>query len=398
MEFVLRDYKDAQGNVLAHALAPEDYLTGASISNVVQHESVPFFIAATAVNNEKNIRVIGLSDERFTTYKNKMMSSALRMMTDVKWNSIKDFMEPEVYLDQFACKVAGMSLVALGEADLPSMCGKNVNQAYQDFMAEYQASFQRDAALGTEVKANNSLFRCFMRRYSGKDQNGREYAVLAGMDYNGIEYYSPASALAAVNPLLGLLGSAVKQNQAKKSSPKLGHGTPCDAIDWGAKNRFFMMCPSEYENEGANAFLQFVQTFHMDNALRQRFYELNTQRVQMRMQETARFQGMAQASMQSLMINQQRLANTLAQNSAAMSDMIMDSWNQKMASDSRISQARTEAIMGTNTYVNSYGQSYDVSVTADHVYQNNYGDVIGVSGVAPDQETLNQLNWKELGK
>lgn len=118
----------------------------------------------------------------------------------------------------------------------------------------------------------------------------------------------------------------------------------------------------------------------------------------MRMMETAKFQGMAQANMQSLMINQQRLTQTLAANSASMSAGIMDSWNKKMASDSRISQARSEATLGVNTYQTTYGQNVQVSVAADHVYQDKYGDVYGVSGAAPDQETLNNLNWTELNK
>ena len=99
----------------------------------------------------------------------------------------------------------------------------------------------------------------------------------------------------------------------------------------------------------------------------------------MRMQETARFQSMAQ-------------------NSQAMSNMIMDSWNQKQASDARISQARSEAIWGVNSYQTTYGQNVDVSVTADHVYQDRYGDVYGVSGTAPDQEFLNRNDWTELHK
>ena len=118
----------------------------------------------------------------------------------------------------------------------------------------------------------------------------------------------------------------------------------------------------------------------------------------MRMQETARFQSMARANMQSLQMNQQRLAQTLAQNSQAMSNMIMDSWNQKPASDARISQARSEAIRGVNSYQTTYGQNVDVSVTADHVYQDRYGDVYGVSGTAPDQEFLNRNDWTELHK
>ena len=69
-----------------------------------------------------------------------------------------------------------------------------------------------------------------------------------------------------------------------------------------------------------------------------------------------------------------------------------------MASDSRISQARSEAIRGVNVYQNSYGQNVDVSVSADHVYENRYGDVYGVSGNSLDQNTLNELNWTEIYK
>ena len=87
-----------------------------------------------------------------------------------------------------------------------------------------------------------------------------------------------------------------------------------------------------------------------------------------------------------------------AQLSAQMSAGIMDSLNKKMASDARISQARSEATLGVNGYTNSYGQNVDVSVSADHVYQNQYGEVYGVSGNAVDDETLTKLNWTELKK
>ena len=58
----------------------------------------------------------------------------------------------------------------------------------------------------------------------------------------------------------------------------------------------------------------------------------------------------------------------------------------------------TEAIRGVNSYQTTYGQNVDVSVTADHVYQDRYGDVYGVSGTAPDQEFLNRNDWTELHK
>ena len=136
----------------------------------------------------------------------------------------------------------------------------------------------------------------------------------------------------------------------------------------------------------------------MADNLRQVFYQKVTERKQMMIQQSQALQRMAYQSQLNLQRSQQQLQQTLAQNSAAMHNMIMDRWNQKMASDSRISAARSEAIRGVDVYTNSYGQKVDVSVTADHVYQNQYGDVYGVSGNAVDNELLAKLNWKELKK
>ena len=396
----IKEFKDQNGNTLALAAIPDDYTIGSNLNNEFQHESVPFFITAHAINTAKNIMIFGLSDEKFTTYKNQMIKGTLKFMQDVRWNSIRDFIEPEDYLFQFAQALSQMQkLTPVGEADLPSICGQNPKQAFQDFMALYEAAWQADAQAGIETKANNILVRSFMRRFDGVAKSGAACTVVAGMDYNGVEMYSPqANLLGAINPLFGMLGAAAQNKQAQNSSKQFGHGTPCDSIDWGSKNKFLMVAPKEYEQEAFEAFLEFVQTFHMTDQLRNRFYQALVERSQMRMMETAKFQGIAQANMQANMINQQRLTQTLAANSASMSAGIMDSWNKKMASDSRISQARSEATLGVNTYQTSYGQNVQVSVAADHVYQDKYGDVYGVSGVAPDQETLNNLNWTELNK
>ena len=392
----IKEFKDQNGNVLAHAAIPDGYVTGGSLNDGFQHESVPFFITAHAVNNDKKIMIFGLSDEKFTTYRNDMIKMTLKAMADVKWNSIRDFIEPEDYLYQFASAMSQLQLTLVGEADLPSICGQNPEQAYKEFIAPYEAAIQRDAQLGTDTKLNNTICRSFMRRYSAKTKNGDDCTVVAGMDYQGVEYYSSVPGMEFMGGMMGSLFASKKKDP--NSSKKFGHGTPCDAIEWGAKNKFLMMSPKEYEQEAFEAFFEFVSTFHMDDALRQRYSDLSAQRVQMRLQETMQFQGIAQANMQSLMFNQQRLTQTLAQNSASMSAGIMDSWNKKMASDSRISQARSEANLGVNTYQNSYGQNVQVSVAADHVYQNQYGDVYGVSGNAPDQDILNKLQWTELEK
>ena len=293
----IKDFKDQNGYVLAHAAIPDGYQIGGSLVNGFQHESVPFFVTVHAVNPETKAIIYGLTDEKYTTYKNQMIKMTLKAMSDVKWNSIRDFIEPEVYLDTFAAALSGMpSIKAVGKADLPSICGKNQQQAFNDFMALYQDSFERDASLGTPTRANNILVKSFMRKYDGVAKSGAACTVIAGMDYNGIEYYSEASMLGAISPLAGLLGAAVKNKQAAGSSKKFGQGSPCDAIDWGAKNKFLLVCPKEHERAALVDFMEFVQTFHMDPHLRNQFYQQISQRIQMRMQETARFQSMARAA------------------------------------------------------------------------------------------------------
>jgi hypothetical protein len=109
-------------------------------------------------------------------------------------------------------------------------------------------------------------------------------------------------------------------------------------------------------------------------------------------------QGMAQQSMMRTQQMQQQTAQMISQNSRDISAGIMDSWDKKMASQTRMSNNYSEAIRGVNTYQTTTGQNVEVSVAADHAYENQYGDVYGVSGPAPDDDILSKLNWTEINQ
>ena len=190
-----------------------------------------------------------------------------------------------------------------------------------------------------------------------------------------------------------LMGAAKKK---PKSQAPFGHAKERDSIRWGYNRLYTCICDAELEGRATEEFLRFVLSFTPDMSFIQRreqlAYEKWVQAMQFANQLSAQArQGQIQAQQRAL-----EASRMIAQNSAEMSAGIMDSWNRKMASDSRISQSRSEAIRGVNTYQTTYGRNVEVDVTADHVYQNNYGDVYGVSGSAPDQELLNRLNWTEL--
>lgn len=391
----IKNFNDREGNTLALAAISDGYMIGSSLVDKMQSEKVPFFITSYALDMSRGVSIYGLSDEFYTTYKNKLLKMTASSLPGVVTTSFRNFVEPEDFLQQFAEALSQMKLTPTAKADLPSYMGQNLDTAYSSMMAEYNAAFELEAAQGAPTYANNTMCRSMLVRYTGTSAAGVESVVLAGMDYQGVEYYTTASAI-------GPLGTLFKGLQKTKSSTQFGHGTPCDAIDWGAVNKFLLVTPAQYEQETTADFLDFVSTFHMEPGLRARFNQAREARRQQLQQEIQAQNMMLQAqlaqSRAALAANQQRLAQTLAANSEAMHAGIMDSWNKKMASDSRISQARSEAIRGVDTYTNSYGQNVEVGVTADHVYQNRYGDVYGVSGPAPDYETLSRLNWTEIEK
>jgi hypothetical protein len=76
----------------------------------------------------------------------------------------------------------------------------------------------------------------------------------------------------------------------------------------------------------------------------------------------------------------------------------MDSWNRKMDAETSMSNNFSEAIRGVNTYTTTDGRNVEVGVSADHVYQNQYGNVYGVSGNAVDDDILSKINWTEINK
>ena len=120
------------------------------------------------------------------------------------------------------------------------------------------------------------------------------------------------------------------------------------------------------------------------------------QSIQQGQQYSMQMHGMAQQSVLRTQQMQQQTAQMISQNSRDISAGIMDSWDKKMASQTRMSNNYSEAIRGVNTYQTTTGQNVEVGVSADHVYENKYGDVYGVSGVAPDDDILSKLNWTEI--
>ena len=396
--FVKRTFKNPEGIVLASAEVPYDYVCTGGYDEYWKSEMVPYYYMIKACPDSRGIYMSSFSKELYNDLKNPVLKGMKALVNASTKNGYQKFEEPEVFLQREAEKIAGIKLTPVGKAKLPSYLGTHPQAA----LANLQNDINKYTMfVGSPSTILRSVTDSFMYRYIGK-LNDRDVVVLAGMDYEGAELdYTPSGLDALVDGVGGLFDK-LKKNKNEKTGDDdqlpFGHGRHVDHVLFGAANTFYTMFFAELEEEVSKVFLRFAATAVPDPSLVQRENALINQKFAEISQQVAMNQAIAQQKMYQLQQNQARLRQTLADNANSISDGIMDSWNKKMASDSRISQARSEATMGVNTYTNSYGQNVDVSVSADHVYQNQYGNVYGVSGNELDQETLNKLNWTSLDK
>lgn len=397
----MKTFFDQTGSMaLAHAEVPDTYETGGELNRNRQSAAVPFTFNIHAVNKEKRIGMFILSEEMFCEPRSQLAKLGVNNDPAVIRSSLRPFIEPGDYLLETAQQIFGAPLTPVAQTDLPSRNTQNKEANYQKMMDLVNIYVSFDNQMGTPTKVGNTIYNGVLAKYAG-NKNGTGCVVMAGMDYKGYEYYTNmnmGSLMGGMGGLLGgMLGGMQQQNQGARD-PRFGHGDPCDMVYWGSEARYVLVAPAEFEAEAANDFVKFIASYQPDPALMQQFDQLVMQSVQQNQQYSMQMQGMAQQSMMRTQQMQQQTAQMISQNSRDISAGIMDSWDKKMASQTRMSNNYSEAIRGVNTYQTTTGQNVEVSVAADHAYENQYGDVYGVSGPAPDDDILSKLNWTEINQ
>ena len=312
------------------------------------------------------------------------------------------FREPEELMLSYGKPSKDATLTPVAVAELPGWFAKN-GQTVLNNMIQNVIDSDR---LVTNVKSDivNKTCQPLLMKFKGQDK-GRNIIVLVGCEYLGFEYRNAISPLTVMGGALGMIGSLISMKQSAQanqidSTIPFGHsrdyGKQPDYIHWGYNRIYSCVASPEREAEATEAFLKFIISFQPDQALELRRVQREAEIQMMVIQQSNTLA--AQARQQQMMAQQRALeaSRQIARNSEEIRAGMMDSWNKKMASDSRMSTARSEAIRGVNTYETGYGRPVEVSVSADHVYENRYGDVYGVSGSAVDQDLLNMLNWTEI--
>lgn len=448
-----KTFRTPEGITLGSAVVPEDFEIQATLDQTWQSETVPF-TARIKASGRDGIILIADSKQLYHDVRNMVVKGLLAFIPLQVKNSYQSFIEPEIYLKQQAEEMFGYPLEITAKAELPSLMAANPESAISLLQNEVER-FSVLMELPCEIREH--LCESVLYRMEGKLPNGKDAVVLAGMDYLGAEIaygglygglnfdnkYLNATkekigslinktagtdltqignSLSDVikgkekltmNDLMhgGLIGKAMRKKKESSSPvPAVKQEEPIqeetagfghrktDQVTFGSYRRYYCVCLKENETEATSLFLNFVRSVETDPSLLEVEGNAVSQKITRSRQIAAQNQNLAMQKQMRLQQMQRKTSQMISDNSRRASDGLMDSWNRKMESDTRISEARSEAIRGVDTYQNTYGQNVDVSVSADHVYQDRYGDVYGVSGNAPDQETLNSLNWTELKK
>ena len=443
-----KTFISASGTMLGSAVIPADFSTSGGIDESWQGEMVPFKATMNAANPEGTVFLRSTSKDIHTDLRNPLLKTVAALVAVHTEAGYDKSVEPEEYIKAWAENWAGVPLKLDAVCDLPtalSTDGELARGLLHNDKSLYDQFLEMNSSVDSE--------QCFsaLYRFTGQQQ-GADIVVLAGMDWQCARLtYGPAflnnfsdemkKLYASAREKLGLKGDndylekakegiqqfketaskmtlsdymkggilakmkeqkkpaalAVEKNEQAVQPVSPEREKRSDLTIWGSQRRYGCMMLAEKEAEATPVFLNFARSVNPDqgldqkesNAINRKFSQIRQQanmNMNIAMQKTAQLRAM-----------QARTSQMIARNADQAREGLADSWKRKMASDDHISQGFHEATMGVNTYTNSYGQNVEVGVAADHVYENQYGDVYGVSGNALDEETLNSLNWKKLG-
>lgn len=379
------------GAPLASAVVPPDYTLTGTLNARWQCDSVPFTTTVQAVSPDHSTVLMSSSREVFEDYLNPMQKRLIVSVPGAIKTGFLDFMEPENYLQQYAQCVLKVPVTPVAKATLPSLFGKNLPAERNALLSFFQSHCIN---INVRIEVSNLVCDAILMKFASRLGN-RDVVILAGADWQGVEYYDANKGFSGIRNIW----QTYQQTQTPKSIP-LGHareyGKSVDVVQWGSKRRYLMLAPAENEKEATEIFLRFVGSLNPEPALTKQESALVEQMFQTRLMEAQGYAMQAQQMRMQAMQRQMEVSRQIARDSAEISAGIMDSWEKSSASRSRMSANYSEAVRGVNTYTTPSGRTAECSVTADHVYQNRYGDTIGVSGNAVDPDVAAKLEWTEL--
>ena len=389
----IRTFTDPSANIaLASAALPEGYIHGGQLTQKAQSDLVPFTFSTHAVNSAKGILILGFSEELYYDHRNTLAQQAVKMVPGANLVQLRRYTDPQEYFRQLAVSVFQAPVELTAETDLPSLSARNMKAASERLAALVSLFAWGETQGGMECVPGKTLLQSVLYRFRGiGPKDGKPYTILCGGDLEGFEVTYPTTPM--FNMLGGMIGSGNRNTSPQGNT--FGH-EPCDLCIWGSSDRFLLITPDESLKEAMKDFGQYISTWCADPALLKRIDDIRQEKIQANIMQSQMYNAQTQMNIANNQFQQAKLTAMLRDSANSISAGIMDSWNQKMASDSRISANFSQAIRGVNTYAGTDGRPVEVSVSADHAYQNQYGTTYEVSGAGLDEDILNRLSWTEI--
>lgn len=446
-----RTFTTPDGMAVASAVVPENFELSASISNKWQSEMIPFTVRVKA-NDDNGIILFSDSKELYHDVRNIFIKTIIGLVPNHTNNGYTSFKEDEKIMNEFVSSMYNREFRLVSKTTLPSYMGTHPDAAAQQLRSDVSV-FDSFVEIGSAFV--NQRTESVLYRYESELDNGAKVVIFAGMDYEGAELLYGGDLLKGLNldglrenvgklleqtPGLnklgdtisdvvkgkdkltfsdmmngGLIGKAMRKKNESESKPEVnepvkatetenekpafGHpGRRIDQITFGAYRKYGCLALAEREEEALSIFLNFVATLVPEQGVAQRSNELLSNKMAEIRQAVAMNQQIVLQKQQQLHALQMETSRKISEYSRSASEGLMDSFRLRNESQDRISKTRSEATLGVDTYTNKYDQDVHVSVGADHVYENQYGDVYGVSGNALDQDVLNDLKWTKIDK
>lgn len=173
------------GAPLASAVVPPDYALKGTLNAQWQSDRVPFTATVQAISPDQSTVLLSSSREMFEDYVNPMQKRMIASAPGTIKSGLRDFMEPEAYLQQYAQQMLGVPVTPVAKAALPSLFGRNLSAERSALQSFFQAHCIN---INVRLEAANVVCDAILMKFTAQLGN-RNVVVLAGADWQGVEYY-----------------------------------------------------------------------------------------------------------------------------------------------------------------------------------------------------------------
>lgn len=121
----LRQFTTSDTGVpLASAVVPADYSLKGELNTQWQCDSVPFTVTVQAISPDHSTVLMSSSKEYFDDYLNPLEKRMVHSIPSAIQSGFRDFVEPEIYLQQYVQQVLNVPVTPVAKTALPSRFGK----------------------------------------------------------------------------------------------------------------------------------------------------------------------------------------------------------------------------------------------------------------------------------